>query len=92
MREAELERRRHDPARSEIVKRAKSLVWNYGSYPERDEPVILTEKLYGLATAILTVNAYGAICLNSNDLFIADIDGHLDRGVLLGIYPWLNAY
>jgi hypothetical protein len=74
----------------EIVKRAKASVWTEDTNPQRDEPIISAERLYGLGDAHLTVNAYGALCLNSNDLFIVDIDGHLDGGQLLGKYPWLS--
>lgn len=87
-RQAEFTRRRENPARLEMLKRAKALVWTDES--DCGEPVVDTDGSYQLGTASLTVNSRGALCLNSSNLFIADIDGDLDDGALLGKYPWLS--
>ncbi len=94
MRAAELRRRLENPARLEVLKRARALVWNEQEIAldeiEGGEPVLDTAGAYQLGSASLTVNSRGAVCLNSRNLFIADIDGDLDDGALLGKYSWMS--
>lgn len=94
LRLAEFKRRREHRARLDIMKCAKALVWSDESLPLADteggEPTIDIGGMYQLGDASLTVNVHGALCLNTPNLFIADIDGDLDDGALLGKYPWLS--
>lgn len=91
---AELQRRRDNFARLEVLKRAKALVWNEQESAigqiEDVEPVLDAAGVYQLGNASLTVSSRGALCLNSPNMFIADIDGDLDTVALKGKYPWMS--
>jgi len=87
MRAAEACRRRENQSRLTILNRARKSVWSREVNPTLTEPTIHSADLYKLRDAHLSVNEYGALCLNSYNMFIADVDQNLDRGTLLGNYP-----